>query len=86
MALAKPLTADDHASVTQAARLLHERGWRKQFTANEMTDAWRDLVKQVERGYWWEVEEYLNDLSGRDGLRWHGPCLQRTFAHTVNPN
>jgi hypothetical protein len=82
MALVDPLTADDYASVTQAARVLHERGWRRQFTVNEMTDAWRSLVEQIERGYSWEVEEYTNDLSCRDWLALAWPMLtENVRAH-----
>jgi hypothetical protein len=81
MTLVDPLTADDYASVTQAARVLHERGWRKQ-SVNEMTDAWRQLVEQIERGYSWEVEEYTNDLSCRDLLALAWPMLtENVRAH-----
>jgi len=85
MSMVDPLTADDYASVTQAARALHERGWRKQFTVNEMTDAWRQLVEQIERSYSWEVEEYTNDLSCRDWLALAWPMLtENVRAHRAS--
>jgi hypothetical protein len=62
------LTADDYASVEHADRLLHQQGWRRVLTPNEMTDAWAQLIDQVAEGYHMCVDEYTNDLSCRDWL------------------
>lgn len=69
------LTPEDYESVHQAGRVLYERGWRKAFTVNEMTDAWKQLVVEVEAGYDQLVDEYTNDLSCRDWLAAAWPML-----------
>lgn len=79
------MTPGDCESVEHAGRALHGRGWRKKFSVNEMTDAWRRLVAEVEAGYDQPVCEYTNDLSCRDWLalawpdrRWAtGPSSRR---------
>jgi hypothetical protein len=48
--------------------LLHQRGWRKAFTIEEMVDKWAWLVGAVENGYADMVDEYLNDLYCRNWL------------------
>lgn len=75
----EPLDADDYESVNRAARTLHEQGWRKAFTLNEMMAAWRSLVREVELGYDQMVEEYTNDLSCRDCWHWRGRCCRSMF-------
>ena len=60
--------AEDYESVQRAERILHEQGWRKAFTVNEMVAMWRSLVTQVESGYDEMVDEYTNDLCCRDWL------------------
>lgn len=42
------MTPEDYESVERAGRLLHERGWRMDI--NEMTDAWRLFVAEIETG------------------------------------
>ncbi len=69
------LDADDYESVNRAARTLHEQGWRKPFTLNEMMAMWRSLVREVESGYDQMVDEYTNDLSCRDWLALAWPML-----------
>ena len=69
------MTPADYESVEHAGRVLHGRGWRKKFSVNEMTDAWRGLVAEVEAGYDQVVYEYTNDLSCRDWLALAWPML-----------
>jgi hypothetical protein len=47
-------------------RLLHQQGWRTEFTVEQMVSDWGQLVAMVERGYDDSIYEYLNDLSCRD--------------------
>ena len=75
------LTAEDYASVEQAEQLLRQRGWSRGFTLNQMTQAWAQLISQIEHGYQDVVEEYTNDLSCRDWLAQVWPLLtQRVRA------
>lgn len=69
------MTPADRESVEHAGRVLHGRGWRKNFSVNEMTDAWRQLIAEVEAGYDQLVYEYINDLSCRDWLSLAWPML-----------
>jgi hypothetical protein len=62
------MDADDYESVSRAGRVLHEQGWRKAFSLNEMLAMWRALVSHVEAGYDEMVDEYTNDLTCRDWL------------------
>lgn len=62
------LNAEDYESVRRAERTMHEQGWRKAFTTDEMVAMWRVLVGKVESGYDEMVDEYTNDLSCRDWL------------------
>src|SRR5688572_25953935 len=62
------LRPEDYESVDQAGRILHERGWRKTFTLDEMMGAWEQLVAQIELGYDGMADEYTNDLACRDWL------------------
>jgi len=72
-------TADDYASVERAGRLLHQQGWSRVFTPNEMTNGWAGLIGQVEEGYRLCVDEYTNDLACRDWLAQAG----RLFSERV---
>ncbi len=58
-----------------AGEVLHQRGWRKAFTVKEMVDTWAWLVGKVEDGYGDMVEEYTNDLYGRNWLHEAWPIL-----------
>lgn len=69
------MTPEDYESVERAGRVLHERGWRKAFSVNEMTEAWRQLVTEIEAGYDQVVDEYTNDLACRDWLALAWPML-----------
>jgi hypothetical protein len=60
--------------------LLHQRGWRKAFTVEEMVNAWAWMVREVERGYDDDVHEYSNDLYCRNWLHEAWPLLD---DHTV---
>lgn len=62
------MTTEDYESVERAGRVLYEAGWRKSFSLNEMTSAWRALVAEIEAGYDQLVDEYTNDLACRDWL------------------
>lgn len=67
------MTPEDYESVERAGRLLHERGWRMDI--NEMVDAWRLLVTEIETGYDQVVEEYLLSLRCRAALALAWPTL-----------
>jgi hypothetical protein len=69
------LSREDYESIERAGRELHARGWRKQFSLNEMPEAYETLVSHVEEGYEEMVEEYANDLSCRDWLALAWPML-----------
>jgi hypothetical protein len=45
------LTTEDLESVRAASAALHEQGWRKEFTIEEMIRNWAWVVAEVERGY-----------------------------------
>ena len=76
------LTAADYESVHRAGRVLHEQGWRRVFTLDEMLDAWAALVAEIEQGYDQTVDEYTNDLSCRRWLAAAWPMLTaRVRAH-----
>jgi hypothetical protein len=62
------LTTEDLESVRAASAALHEQGWRKEFTIEEMIRNWAWVVAKVERGYSHLVDEYTNDLYSRDWL------------------
>ncbi|MFI7661177.1 hypothetical protein ACIBTW_20095 [Micromonospora parva] len=62
------LSTEDLESVRAASAALHQQGWRKEFTIEEMIGKWAWLVAQVERGYPDLVDEYTNDLYCRDWL------------------
>jgi hypothetical protein len=57
------MTPEDYESVVHVGQLLHEQGWRKAFTVNEMMDAWESFVAAVEVGYDQLVDEHTNDPS-----------------------
>lgn len=59
---------EDYESVVRAGRILHGRGWLREFSANEMTGAWSALVAEIEAGYDQAVDEYTNALTCRDWL------------------
>jgi hypothetical protein len=67
------MTPEDYESVERAGRLLHERGWRMDI--NEMTDAWRLFVAEIETGYDQVVEEYILSLRCRAALALAWPTL-----------
>ena len=69
------MTPEDYESVERAARVLYEQGRRKRFSVNEMTNAWRRLVAEIEPGYDQLVDEYTNDRSCRDWLALAWPML-----------
>lgn len=69
------MTSEDHESVERAGRVLHEQGWRKRFSINEMINAWGGLVAEIEAGYDQLVDEYANDLACRDWLAMAWPML-----------
>ena len=69
------MTREDYESVELAGRVLHEQGWRKNFSINEMTGAWRSLVTEIEAGYDQWADEYTNDLACRDWLALAWPML-----------
>lgn len=69
------MTAEDYESVALVGQLLHEQGWRKAFTVNEMMATWQWLVAKVEVGYDENVYEYANDLACRDWLALAWPHL-----------
>lgn len=50
------------------SQLLHQRGWRKAFTVEEMVSGWAGMVTTVENGYGDDVYEFTNDLSCRNWL------------------
>jgi hypothetical protein len=58
-----------------AGEFLHQRGWRKAFTVQEMVDKWAWLVAKVESGYRDLVDEYTNDLYSRNWLHEAWPIL-----------
>jgi hypothetical protein len=58
-----------------AGEVLHQRGWRKAFTAQEMVDKWAGLVGKVEDGYSDLVDQYTNDLYSRNWLHEAWPIL-----------
>lgn len=58
-----------------AGEVLHQRGWRKAFTVQEMVDKWAWLVGKVEDGYSDLVDEYTNDLYSRNWLHEAWPIL-----------
>jgi hypothetical protein len=64
-----------------AGELLHQRGWRKAFTVDEMVDKWAWLVTTVEDGYSDMVDEYTNDLYSRNWLHEVWPLVtERVIA------
>lgn len=69
------LGAEDYVSIDRAGRVLHERGWRKAFSLNEMLDAWREFIDDVEEGYTWGIDEYWNDSGCRAWLDEAWPLL-----------
>jgi hypothetical protein len=79
------LTAEDYESVERAGRVLYERGWRQPFSVNEVVDAWRVLIEQVEQGYDDVVYEYINDLSCRDWLALAWPMLTDRVRSARHP-
>lgn len=58
-----------------AGAVLHQRGWRKEFTVAEMVDKWAWLVGKVEVGYGNIVDEYTNDLYSRNWLHEAWPLV-----------
>lgn len=79
------MTAEDYESVDRASRALYEQGWRKRFSINEMTSAWRGLIREVEEGYDQLVDEYTNDLSCRDWLALAWPMLTERVRAARSP-
>ena len=58
-----------------AGEVLHQRGWRKAFTVDEMINKWARLVAKIEDGYGDMVDEYTNDLYCRNWLHEAWPIL-----------
>src|SRR5689334_23295426 len=69
------MTPADYESMEHAGHVLHERGWRKKFSVDEMTGAWRQLIGLIEAGYDQLVYEYINDLSCREWIALAWPML-----------
>lgn len=62
------LSAADYESIDRAAHELHERGWLRAYSLDEMLEAWGALVSEIEQGYDQMAVEYTNDLACRDWL------------------
>lgn len=79
------LRPEDYDSVDRAGHILHERGWRKAFTLDEMMRAWERLVAQIESGYDGMADEYTNDLACRDWLAAAWPLITDRGRATRKP-
>jgi len=76
------LGQEDYASVERAGRELHARGWRKEFSLDEMLRAYERIVGRVEEGYDETVCEYLNDLACRRWLDLAWPLLTESVRQS----
>lgn len=59
---------EDYDSIDRALDTLRREGLGRAHSLNEVMDAWRDLVEEVEAGYSASVYEYSHDASCRHHL------------------
>ena len=80
------LNEDDYKSIQRAGHVLAEQKWRRTFTLNQMLDAWKDLVEDLDEGYDSTFAyEWHDDLRYRDWLHAAWPMLTRRIQELRLP-
>jgi hypothetical protein len=81
-------TPDADGEQVQLEGRLHQEGWADHVTVDRLLDDWERVANDVD-DYALEIDDYINDLTGRDALElligWASPDLGLDLLARVEP-